>query len=163
MVRPWKPWSAATMTGAALPCLRRTTLSAASLASVPELQKKTRASACEEAEQLLGEQHAGLVDEEVAGVRDLADLVGDRRDDGGVRVAERGDRDARDQVEVAVAVGVPDLAALAAVEGKRRHAVVGHHRRREPLLQGFRTWGFAVAWGWLTGFLQSPWCRCLSR
>ena len=47
MVRPWKLWSAATMTGLFLAlCLRRTTLSAASLASVPELQKKTRVSAC---------------------------------------------------------------------------------------------------------------------
>src|SRR6516162_140273 len=66
---------------------------------------------------------------------DLAYLVGDRLDDGRVRVAERADRDAGDQVQVLVAVGVPHPAALAAGERQRRGAVVGHHRRLEPLAQ----------------------------
>ena len=44
-VRPWKLFSAATMTGRPAPWRRRTTLTAASLASVPEFAKKTRPSA----------------------------------------------------------------------------------------------------------------------
>ena len=44
MVRPWKPPSAATITGRSGPWQRRTSLIAASLASVPELAKKTRPS-----------------------------------------------------------------------------------------------------------------------
>src|SRR6516165_4845671 len=66
---------------------------------------------------------------------DLGYLVGDRLDDGRVRVAERAHRDAGDQVQVLVAVGVPDPASLAAGERQRRGAVVGHHRRLEPLAQ----------------------------
>src|SRR6185312_14520052 len=87
-------------------------------------------------QQLLGEEHAGLVDEQVAGVRDLLHLGGHRADNRRVRVAEGGGRDPRDQVEVLVAVNVPHVAAFAAIEGQRGHAVVAHHRGREPLLQG---------------------------
>ena len=45
MVRPWKLRSAATITGRPGPAMRRTSLIAASLASAPELAKKTRPSA----------------------------------------------------------------------------------------------------------------------
>ena len=44
MVRPWKLRSAATITGRPGPAMRRTNLTAASLASVPEFAKKTRPS-----------------------------------------------------------------------------------------------------------------------
>ena len=44
MVRPWKLFSAATIAGREGPWWRRTSLSAASLASVPELAKNTRPS-----------------------------------------------------------------------------------------------------------------------
>ena len=44
IVRPWKLCSAATITGRSWPCARRTSLIAASFASVPELVKNTRPS-----------------------------------------------------------------------------------------------------------------------
>ena len=47
------------------------------------------------------------------------DLRGDRLDDGRVRVAEGVDGDAADEVEVRLAVGVPDRGALAADERQR--------------------------------------------
>ena len=84
------------------------------MASVPELAKKTRPSAPSSAEQPLGQLDLGLVQEQVAGVREPRDLAGDGLDQRRVAVAERADRDPGDQVEVLVAVGVPHLAALAA-------------------------------------------------
>ena len=51
-------------------------------------------------------------------------LLGDRGREARVRVAERGHGDAGAEVEVAAAAGVPDLAALAALEDDRRLAVV---------------------------------------
>jgi len=91
----------------------------------------------EQAQQLLGEQHAWRREgQPLLVVRDLCrPAVVTRLDDGGVRMAERGHRDAGDQVQVTVAVDVPDVAALAAGEAQRRDAVVAHHRRREALLQ----------------------------
>src|SRR5262249_45467726 len=46
-------------------------------------------------------------------------------------------RDAGDQVQVLVAVGVPDAAPRAAGESQRRRAVVRHHDRLEPFAQRF--------------------------
>jgi hypothetical protein len=43
-------------------------------------------------------------------------------------MAERVDGDAAEQVEVAAAVGVPDVGAFAADQGDRRRAVVVHQR-----------------------------------
>src|SRR5204863_2710929 len=60
---------------------------------------------------------------------ELADLLGDRVDDGRMRVPERVHRDPADQVEVALAVGVPDVGALASSQRDRRGAVVVHQRR----------------------------------
>jgi hypothetical protein len=59
MVRPWKLCSAATITGRPGPCWRRTSLSAASFASVPELQKNTRASARSRASSFSASRTAG--------------------------------------------------------------------------------------------------------
>ena len=57
---------------------------------------------------------------------------GDGLDDRRVGVAERVDRDAADQVEVATPVGVPHLGTAAADERERRGAVVVHHRGLPP-------------------------------
>ena len=138
MVRPWKPSSAATITGRDGPWWRRTSLSAASLASVPELVKNTRPSAAEQGEQALGQGDLALVQEQVGGVRDGLHLAGHRPGDRRVSVAERADRDAGDEVGVLLAVGVPDPAALAAHQRHRRHPVVAHERRLEPGLQLLR-------------------------
>ncbi|MEZ4394554.1 MAG: hypothetical protein R3A48_26070 [Polyangiales bacterium] len=56
----------------------------------------------------------------VRDVPEARDLLGDGLHQRRVRVAEHAHRDARVEVEVAAAVGVPEVAALAA----------GHHQRR---------------------------------
>ena len=55
---------------------------------------------------------------------ELAALLGDGLLDGGMRVAERVDADAAEQVEIAVAVFVDEIHAFAAREEKRI-AIVG--------------------------------------
>ena len=107
MVRPWKLWSAATMTGRSCALLAADHLERRLVGLGARVAEEDAGVGVQQAAQLLGEQHAGLVQEQVAGVRDLADLVGHRVDDRGVRVAERGHGDAGDQVEVAVAVERP--------------------------------------------------------
>src|SRR5262249_47342311 len=67
-----------------------------------------------------------FVDHQVGGVRDQADLPADRVDDCRVGVAEGADRDTGVQVEVLVAVGVPDVYAAATGDRERRGPVVGH-------------------------------------
>ncbi len=106
---------------------RRASLSAHSLASAPLLAKNTLPGTPSRPDQPLGEPDSRLVQVEVGGVRDLADLLADRAHESRVRVAERADRDAADEVQVDVAVEVPDPHALAAVEGQRRRPVVRHH------------------------------------
>src|SRR5690606_37812372 len=91
--------------------------------------------AAEQGDQPLGEQHLGLVQEQVAGVRDRRDLLRHRLDEGGVGVAERDDRDAGDEVEVLLAVDVPHPGALASGQRDRRDAVVGHEGLVEALVQ----------------------------
>jgi hypothetical protein len=83
MVRPWKLRSAATITGRPGPAMRRTSLTAASLASAPELAKKTRPSATSRDKDALGQLDLALVQEQVGGVRHLGHLAADRLDDGG--------------------------------------------------------------------------------
>ena len=97
----------------------RPILKAASLASAPELQKKTRPSRPKQLEQPLGERDGRLGDEEVGDVAEGGDLAADGLDDGRVGVAERVDRDAADEVEVLVAVGVPDRAPSPRTRGSR--------------------------------------------
>ena len=114
MVRPWKEPSAATRW---VRPVRRVSLNAASLASVPELVKKTRpVGAPTSAEQPLGQLDLGLAGEEVGDVAEGAELVGDGRDQRRVGVAERVDGDAAEQVDVLLAVDVPDVGALTADE-----------------------------------------------
>ena len=72
------------------------------------------------------------VGEEVRHVQKSLELVADRLGDDHVRVAERHDRDAGEEVEIALAVGIPELGALATLEHDRgwpehRHeGAVGH-------------------------------------
>src|SRR5690606_35400511 len=89
----------------------------------------------EQADQPLGQQHLGLVQEQVARVRERRHLLGDGLDQRRVGVAERDDRDAGDEVEVLAAVGVPHAHALAPGQRHRRDAVVGHERPLEALVQ----------------------------
>ena len=128
--RPWNEPSSARI--ARCGRVRRASLNAASLASVPELVRKTRepAGAPDEREQPLRERDLRRAGEEVGDVPERAQLGADRGRERRVRVPERVDRDAAEQVEVAVAVGVPDVRALAADQ----HAL----RRPERVHDGVR-------------------------
>ena len=64
----------------------------------------------------------------------VRELVGDGLDQGRVVVAERVDGDAAEQVEVLLAVGVPDVGALAAGEHQLRRAEGVHQRGRRTRL-----------------------------
>ena len=68
----------------------------------------------EQREQLLGQPDLRLGGEEVRDVAERLELRRHRRDQGRVPVAERVDRDAAEEVDVLLAVGVPDVGALAA-------------------------------------------------
>ena len=78
-----------------------------------------RAILARERAQSLGERDHGLAVEEVRDVTEHGRLLGQRLDGGGMAVAERVDREAADEVEVRVAVLVPDRAAGAAHERER--------------------------------------------
>ena len=159
-----RPWPGA----AALLPARRTSLTAASLASAPELAKNTRPSAAaEKAEQSLGQGDLALVQEQVGGVRDAVHLAGHRLGDGRVGVAERAHRDAGDQVGVLTAIGVPDLAALAA-----RRAPPAECRSSASSRRAKRSCSCSVRL--IARLIPSlsvvagpdraaPWCRCPSR
>ena len=67
---------------------RRPILNAASLASAPELAKKTRPPAAGELQQPLGQRDGRLGEVEVGDVAEGGDLAGDRLDHGRVGVAE---------------------------------------------------------------------------
>ena len=142
MVRPWKAPSAVTTSGRPV---SRLILNAASLASAPELQKKTRPGPAGELEQPLGEQQARLVHRQVGDVPELLRLRGDRLDDLRVRVAEDRRRDAAEQVGVLAAVDVPDRRARAAGQRDRRRLVVAHHHGRPAGGQLLRARHRAVA------------------
>ena len=66
----------------------------------------------QQSDQSLGQLDLPLVQEQVRGVRERRDLPGDRLDDRRMRVPERADRDAADQVQVAVAVNIDDVQPL---------------------------------------------------
>ena len=93
----------------------RASLIAASLASAPELQKNTLPPRLD-SRQALGQAHRGLGVEEVADVHQPPDLLAHGLDDARVAVAEVRHRDAAQEVEVLVALGVPQARALAAHE-----------------------------------------------
>ena len=105
--------------------------SAVSLASVPEVVKKTRASGMPDSAAIaLGELDHRPVEVERGGVEDPPGLLGDRLGDLGQRVRGHRGEDAAEEVEVAVAVGVPDVAALAVGDLDRLVVV-----EREPARQ----------------------------
>ena len=110
MVRPWKAPSVATTW---VRPVRRVSLSAASLASAPELVKKTLPRAGERRSERSRSRSAsatcGLGGEEVGDVAQRLQLVGHRLDQRRVGVAERVDGDAAEQVEVLLARVVPDV------------------------------------------------------
>ena len=110
MVRPWKAPSVATTW--VRPVLR-VSLNAASLASAPELAKKTLPGDPSSDEEALGEAHLRLGGEEVRDVAQGLHLVGDRLDQRRVGVAEGVHGDAAEEVEVLLAVVVPHGRALA--------------------------------------------------
>ena len=60
-------------------------------------------------------------------MQERARLIGDRVGDLGMRVAERRDRETGEEVEVALALAVPEHGALAAHERDRQPAVGLHH------------------------------------
>ena len=64
-----------------------------------------------EPDELLGEADLGRGGEEVRDVTQFGELVGDGPDDRGVCVAQAVDGNARQQVDVLPAVGVPDVGA----------------------------------------------------
>jgi hypothetical protein len=71
-----------------------------------------------------GEPHVGVIVEIVRDVAELTDLLAQRGDELGMRVAQRAHGDARIHVEVTLARAIPDVAALAARQDERRLAVI---------------------------------------
>ena len=105
MVRPWNECSSATTCVRGAPCgdqYRRANFRQASTASVPLLQKNARGSP-DSAASLAASFRLQRMEVQVRRVQQLRGLRGDRRDQARVRVAERRDADARDEVEVAAA------------------------------------------------------------
>ena len=115
MERPWKEPSSATMR---VRPVRRESLMAASVASVPELAKKTPepAGAGAISRSRSASAIGRLGGEEVGDVDGRLRLLRHGLHEGRVAVAERVDGDAREQVEVALAVDVGDPAAVAGRE-----------------------------------------------
>src|SRR5690606_24873690 len=89
-----------------------------------------------DAQQRLGERDLGGCAEEVRDVPERAELGADRRGERGVGVAERVDGDAGEQVEVALAVGVPHVRALAAHQDALRRAERVHDGAGVPVGPG---------------------------
>ena len=117
--------------------VRRVSLKAASLASAPELVKNTLPppAAGPAASSRSASATCGSVAKKFETWPSVPQLPGDRLDQRRVGVAERVDRDAAEQVEVAVAVGVPDVGALAALQHQLRRAEGVHQRGGVALLQ----------------------------
>ena len=159
IVRPWKAPSSTTIS----PPRRRlrASLIAASLASAPELPKKTRASGAEARGEPLRQPRRRLRQVEVRGVQQPLRLLPDRLHDPRVAVARVADRDAGQEVEVGLALGVVESRSLAAHERHRLARVGVHHVRlvqRRQLL-GQR----AGRAGPLAHHARSPSCRCRRR
>ena len=133
MVRPWKEPSAATRW---VRPVRRVSLKAASLASVPELVKNTRppvARSTSASSRSASSTWGALVKKFETWPR-VVELLGDGRDQRGVGVAEGVDGDAAEQVDVLLAVGVPDVRTLAADEDQLRRPEGVHHGAGVALL-----------------------------
>src|SRR5690606_32045843 len=97
-------------------------------------EEHARALGClGEREQALGERDLRRGAEEVRDVAERAELGRDRGRERRVRVAERVHRDAREEVEVPLPVGVPHVRALAAHEDALRRAERVHDRVGVPV------------------------------
>ena len=133
MVRPWKAPSRAMILVRVFRGVefRRASLNAASLASVPELAKNTLepAGALLSVEQLLGQRDLRGAGEEVGDVAQRGQLAGDHRGHERVGVAHGVHCDAAEQVQVFLAVRVPDQAAGAADQDALRRAEDAHQGR----------------------------------
>ena len=90
----------------------------------------------EEGDQALGERHLRLGGEEVGDVAEGRELGRHRLHQRGVRVAEGVDGDAGQQVDVLLAVGVPDVGALSPHEGEGRRTEGVHDRAGVAVLDG---------------------------
>ena len=99
---------------------------------MPLLQKNARGRPDRRGE-LLGQLPLQRVIEQVRRVEERRGLIRDRAGEPGVRVAERRDADAREQVQVLAALGVPQAHALAA-DQRDRLAPIGlqHVARLAP-------------------------------
>ena len=109
-------------------------LSACSTAAAPSLANRTWGSSTgHPLGQRLGQlDHDPVAVAEHRRVGDLVELVADRLVELGHPVAERGDPQRRDGVEVAAALDVDQLAALGRADDDRRVVGVGRHLR-EPV------------------------------
>ena len=130
-MRPWKASCAAT---SFVRPVSRDSLNATSLASAPELQKKTRVPVSAPSSPASPSASAipGSVAVQVGRVTERVQLPRDSLDDRRVAVPEHVHRDAAEQVEVALAVDVGDDGALSAGQRQRRRAVVVHHHGGPP-------------------------------
>ncbi len=122
MVRPWKSCSRARNfvpmlrpVERSMPAWARASLRAASQASVPLLHRKTRSRPLISV-RAEGEFGGVFVEEEIRGVDEASALTVDRFFDGGMGVAERGDADAAEEIEVVVAILVAEVDTLSADE-----------------------------------------------
>ena len=133
IVRPWKPPAAATTS---VRPVRRVSLKAASLASAPELAKKTLPGLPSQLQQGLGQLDLPALVKKLEMWPSVLSWSADRLDQRRVGVAERVDGDAAEQVEVDLAVGVPDVGALAAGQHQLRRTERVHQRGGVPLAPG---------------------------
>ena len=121
MVRPWKAFCAATIF---VRPVSRVSLNATSLASAPGVAEEDpgRHLGAQVADEGFGQGDARFGGVEVGDVPQGVQLGGHRLDDGGMPVAEDVDRDAGEQVEIGLAVGVGDHRAspLASANGGSR-------------------------------------------
>ena len=127
-VRPWKPPSSATIR--VRPVALRAILSAASLASAPELQKKARPPGKRSASSA-GEPEHRLRPVEVRRVPEAVELLVGGRERRRRAMAETDNGDPGDEVEVLAARVVPDPAALAAHDRDVGAGVGRQHRVAE--------------------------------
>jgi len=100
-----------------------------SIASAPELAKKHLVGEAHGAEPL-GQLFAFGDAVEVGDVDHFPGLLGDRRHQVGMAMAERADRDAGAKIEIAVAVGGGQPDAVAPLEGKVHPRIGWQHLRR---------------------------------
>src|SRR5699024_10060154 len=89
----------------------------------------------EQADQAFGQFDLAFVDEKVTGVSECGRLVGHGLDQCRVAVAESGDGDSGDEVQILAAVGVVDLAAASECQGGSALSVIRHERSGAAVMQ----------------------------